>query len=270
MYWYGNIQCRVKWDDTYSRWFEMTAGVRQGGVLSPNFYSLYVDELIQILERLDVGCYILDVFMAALLYADDMAILAPSVKGLQLLLDKCSQYCKDWDICLNSKKSKVLFFGKKCSNLFSPQLNGVALEWVETWTYLGVQVVSGKRFGATVTDRIKKFYRCANAIFRIEGRSDDETMLQLVESHCLPILTYGMEIVYLSEHSCVYSKMRCAYNSLFRRIFGYRTFESVTNLQLSLARPTWEMRLETLRVKFFERLSKSNANSPVHVFSLIT
>ena len=134
------------------------------------------------------------VFMAALLYADDMALLAPSMKGLQLLLDKCSEFCKEWDICLNAKKSKLIYFGKRCENLFIPKLNGLPLEWKESWNYLGVNIVGGKKFGCSAAERIKKFYRCANAIFRIDGRSNDLIMLRLIETHCIPILTYGMEV----------------------------------------------------------------------------
>ena len=166
------------------------------------------------------------------------------------------------------KKSKILYFGKKCVNLFTPFLNGQPLEWVDSWNYLGVNVVSGKKFGCSVYERIRKFYRCANAIFRIEGRSDDLTMLRLVESHCVPILTYGIETCTFSD-SRERSKIRAAYNSLFRRIFGYRNFESVTELQLSLARPTWELLTEKLKVDFYHRLSLSAANSPVHVLSLL-
>ena len=116
-------------------------------------------------------------------------------------------------------------------------------------------------------ERIKKFYRCANAIFRVEGRSDDLTMLQLVEIHCVPILTYGMEIVRFSD-SREKSKIRAAYNSLFRKIFYYRKFESVTELQLSLARPTWEMLVEKLKIGFFNRLATCKADSPVHIFTV--
>ena len=268
MQWYGDLYCRVKWADSFSQWYQVTAGVRQGGVLSPNFYCLYVDELVSILESLNVGCYILEIFMASLMYADDMALLAPSTKGLQLLLDQCSKYCREWDICLNEKKSKLLYFGKRCSSIYNPSLNDKPLEWVDSWTYLGVDVVSGKHFGCSATARIKKFYRCANGIFRVEGRSDDETMLRLVESHCIPILTYSMEIAHFADQR-EKSKIRAAYNSLFRKIFGYRTFESVTDLQLSLGHPTWEMLLEDMKVGFFERLSQCKADSPVHIFSLI-
>ena len=267
IYWYSDLWCRVRWGECYSQWFPVLAGVRQGGILSPDFYCLYVDDLVSELESLNVGCYVLDVFMASLLYADDMALLAPSIKGLQSLLDKCSEFCVRWDICLNAKKSKLLYFGKRCGGLFSPSLDGKQLEWVDSWDYLGVNLVSGKEFGCSAVERIKKFYRCANAIFRIEGRSDDLTMLHLVQSHCVPVLTYGIEISHLSDVR-ERSKIRAAYNSLFRRIFGYRVFESVTDLQLSLACPTWELLTEDLKVGFYDRLSRCTAASPVHIFSV--
>ena len=57
--WYIGLECRVKWEDHYSDWFSVTAGVRQGGVLSPNFYCMYVDDLIRILISLGIGCIIL-------------------------------------------------------------------------------------------------------------------------------------------------------------------------------------------------------------------
>ena len=244
------------------------AGVRQGGILSPDFYCLYVDALVSDLESLNVGCYVMDVFMASLLYADDMAVLAPSVKGLQSLLEKCSDFCERWDICLNAKKSKLLYFGKKCHSPYAPVLNGKHLKWVDSWDYLGVKVVSGRKFGCSAVDRIRKFYRCANAILRIEGRSDDLTMLQLLQSHCVPVLTYGIEISHLSD-SKERSKIRAAYNSIFRKIFGYRIFESVTDLQLSLACPTWELLVEKMKVGFYDRLSQCPAASPVHIFAVL-
>ena len=55
--WYDGLFCRVLWDGAYSDWFPVLAGVRQGGVLSPDFYGLYVDELIAILIASGVGCY---------------------------------------------------------------------------------------------------------------------------------------------------------------------------------------------------------------------
>ena len=161
-----------------------------------------------------------------------------------------------------------MYFGKRCTDLFTLSIENKPIEWVSSWDYLGVNIVGGRRFGCSSTDRIKKFYRCANAIFRIEGRSDDLTILRLVEYHCVPILTYGMEISHFSDHR-ERSKIRAAYNSLFRKIFVYRRTESVTDLQLSLARPTWEMLIEKMKIGFYHRLSMTNANSPVHIFAVV-
>ena len=268
IFWYSHLVCRVKWDGYFSEWFSVIAGVRQGGILSPHFYCLYVEDLIEILKSKNVGCHILSIFLAAIIYADDMAILAPSVKGLCILLEACSDYCADWDICLNAQKSKLMYFGRRCNNLFEPSLNGTTMEWADTVSYLGICLVSSGHFKCSVMNRIKKFYKCANAIFRIEGRSDDLTMLSLVETHCVPILTYGIEIVEFLDAS-QRSKARAAYNSLFRKIFGYRNYESVTDLQLSLARPTWELLCQSRKEGFFHRLSQCCAESPVHLFSVL-
>ena len=127
--WYDGLSCRVKWDGQHSQWFCVTAGVRQGGILSPDFYSIYVDSLINILKSSGVGCYIRDMFAAALFYADDMEILSPSIKGLQQLLDICGLYCREWDICLNAKKYKNMYFGKKTEINFGLKLNGILVEW---------------------------------------------------------------------------------------------------------------------------------------------
>ena len=91
----------------------------------------------------------MQIFLAALLYADDMALMAPSVKGLCLLLKECNEFCIEWDICLNTKKSKLMYVGKKCTDLFTPLLNGEPIEWVASWKYLGVTLVSGRRFGCS-------------------------------------------------------------------------------------------------------------------------
>ena len=115
---------RLPYGAAYSEWFLVSAGVIQGGVLSPEFYSIYVDDLIGKLISLDKGCYVLGIFTAALFHADDMAILAPSMKGLMALLTVCDEYCVDWDVCLNAKKSKILSSGRKVEMAQDVVLNG--------------------------------------------------------------------------------------------------------------------------------------------------
>ena len=253
IYWYDELYCRVRWDDAYSEWFRVIAGVRQGGILSPDFYSIYIDNLMKILSDLNVGCHIRNMFIAALFYADDMALLSPSLRGLQKLLSACEQFCNDWDICLNSKKSKNMYFGKRISNLCKLTLNGCPIEWTDKWPYLGVILRSGLKFNCCIEEKIRKFYRASNHIFRIEGKCDDLLALRLIETHCVPILTYGIEVIFVSDTD-IRRQLRVAYNSVFRRIFHYRPWQSVRELQCFLSRPNWEELIDSRTNSFTRRV----------------
>ena len=265
MNWYHDLQCRVKWDNFYGDWFPISAGVRQGGILSPDFYNIYVDDLICKLQKLKVGCYISKLFAAAIFYADDMCVLSPSLRGLQKLLDACSSYCTEWDICLNVKKTKNMYFGKNLTFDFHPTLNNIPIDWVKEWKYLGVTLKSGRRFNCSITERVKSFYRSLNSILRVEGRSDDMLMLQLVETHCIPVLTYAIEIVHVANQDERRS-LRVAYNSVYRKLFGYRIFESVTELQHSLSRPTWEELVAERHSGFLKRARSCDPDTLVRAF----
>ena len=155
--------------------------------------------------------------------------------------------------------------GSKSKINFQPRLNGAPIEWVDQWKYLGVTLKSGPRFGCSVTERVKTFYKSLNSILRVEGRSNEMIMLQLIESHCVPILSYAIEVTHVSNRDERRS-MRVAYNAIFRKLFGYRTFESVTNLQHELKRPTWEELVEKRSAGFLNRARSCDTASLVRAF----
>ena len=120
---------------------------------------------------------------------------------------------------------------------------------------------SHKEFNCDIDDKIKSFYRCANAILRIDGRSDEIVMLQLLESQCISILTYAVEVIHVADRDRR-RRLRVAYNSIFRRIFGYRDWESVTELQHSLLRPTWEELIARRTAKFMNSVQTCSLLNP--------
>ena len=125
----------------------------------------------------------------------------------------------------------------------------------EKWSYLGVDLVSHPNFNCCIEQKIRKFYRSMNSILRVEGRSNDTMMLKLLESHCLPILTYAIETITVCDRD-KRRQLRVAYNSIFRRIFGYRNYESVSALQSFLGRPDWEGLVEKRTKTFLENVCK--------------
>ena len=72
---------------------------------------------------------------------------------------------------------------------------------------------SGNVFDCSVTKKIKKFYRCLNVILRIDGRSNDMVMLNLIEAPCIPLLTYAIEIICVKNRD-ERRQLRVAYNSV--------------------------------------------------------
>ena len=114
-------------------------------------------------------------------------------------------------------------------------------------------------------ERVKKFFCCANAIFRIDGRSNDTVMLRLIEAHCVPLLTYAIEVVHVSNRD-ERRQLRVAYNSLFRKIFNYRWSESVSALQSFLGRPTWEQLVEKRRQNFLKRVQRADPSALSYLF----
>ena len=181
--------------------------------MSPVFYCLYVDDLVEILSSMGIGCHLKDMFLSILLYADDIALIAPCLKELKRLLSATEHYCKSWDILLNAKKSKNMAFGKKKS-LASLQMDGKDIDWVDSWTYLGVCLKAHRKFDCCIDEKVKSFYRCANGILRIEGRSNETVMLQLLDTHCLSILTYAIEVISVANRD-EWRRLRVAYNSIF-------------------------------------------------------
>jgi len=90
--WYSKLYSVVRWNSVYSREYKVCAGVRQGGILSPILFNVYVDNLIEELKSSSNGCFIGRTFFGCLMYADDLLLLSPSVNGMQSMLDTCSVY----------------------------------------------------------------------------------------------------------------------------------------------------------------------------------
>ena len=86
--------------------------MKQGGVLSPILFCIYMDNLLLSLKNNGVGCHVGSEFCGAFGYADDIILLSPS--GLQTMLNCCSQFASKYDVIFNPSKSKSIILSKTC------------------------------------------------------------------------------------------------------------------------------------------------------------
>ena len=92
----------------WSEPLHVSNGVRQGGVLSPYLFAVYLDDLSLIeLNNIKAGCYIGEVLSNHLMFADDICVLCPSVRWLQIILDVCQACANRMGLFSTAKKLLV-------------------------------------------------------------------------------------------------------------------------------------------------------------------
>ncbi len=194
-----------------SKHFPSMIGVRQGDNLSPLLFSIYLNDLESYLseqckglttissmvENIDFDDVVIYLRMHCLLYADDTIILAESLEDLQKGLDTLNQYCKDWDLKVNSDKSKVMIFSKgKIRNIPKLTFNNNDIEVVFEYKYLGIIF----NFNGSFVKAKKHLVNLATkAMYGLITKARKFNLpidlhLHLFDTLVLPIMLYGCEI----------------------------------------------------------------------------
>ena len=136
---YINQKLRLKWNGIYSDYFSVMNGVKQGGVISPCLFCVYIDQLLMLLKENGVGCFIGSKFMGAIAYADDLILLSPSAFALKDMVKICCDFASKFDIQFNCAKSQLIGFTCSSNDVLDPcvELNGQKIAMVDEVTHLG-------------------------------------------------------------------------------------------------------------------------------------
>jgi hypothetical protein len=218
--WYCRCSACVRWDNVFSRTFAIVAGVRQGGVLSPVLFAIYVNDIIVNLEKERLGCYIGDIFLGCIMYADDLVLLSASVVMLQKMIDLCVHEVNGLEMTFNVSKSAVVRIGPAYNNkCVSLKLCNDRLQYVNSVKYLGAVICSAKSFKLSYVEPKESFYKSFNALlYRCKRTVDDIVMVHLVITFCKPLLLYASECH--SNCTSYDSRIIRTWNYVFWKIFG--------------------------------------------------
>ena len=184
--------------------FPCVNGLREGDILSPLLFSLYVNDLKSFLEQThchgievqytnenDVMCYLQ---MLLLMYADDTVLFATSKRQLQHSLNMYERYCRQWKLQVNVDKTKILIFGRKRRQTFT--LNNKQVEVIDKFKYLGVIFNRNGKFLDAIKDNINKARLAMYTLRRTfkEKHIPIDCQIEIFEKTIEPILLYGAEI----------------------------------------------------------------------------
>ena len=140
---YLDQKIRVNFNGGTSEYFYASNGVKQGGVLSPVLFSCYINGLIDQLQKCQLGCYVGDLYIGCVAYADDIVLLSPTVDSLRGQIKIAEEFAKEHSMLFNGNKSKLVCFSKA----YSPKnirvsVGGDYVSLTDKVNYLGHSVSS--------------------------------------------------------------------------------------------------------------------------------
>ncbi|MES9880604.1 MAG: reverse transcriptase family protein [Sedimenticola sp.] len=109
---YEGAECRVLHNGHSSDSFPVLQGTKQGGVISPFLYLVYIDQLMRKLASVGDGLVIYDQNCSCPTVADDMTLISFSKRGLDAMMGICFNYSRKWHYKYNASKSAVIVFNE--------------------------------------------------------------------------------------------------------------------------------------------------------------
>ena len=107
---YSNDRCCVRIGDKISSEFSVNLGVKQGCVLSPLLFNIFLSDLPKIFERPECQPIKINDFrrLGSLIWADDVVLLSESDNGLQEMISKLGLYAISNHLEVNEEKTKAM------------------------------------------------------------------------------------------------------------------------------------------------------------------
>ena len=247
----------VKLGSSISEMFHVTNGVRQGGILSPYLFSLYVDDLSKELNCLRVGCVMGDMIINHILYADDIVLISPSSRGLDELLICCEKFGIEHSITFNVNKCAVMNFKSDFMPKFNiPEfrLSQEVIAVVDDFKYLGHFLSSNMKDDKDIERQRRKIFMQGNTLVRKFYMCSLDVKIELFRSYCSSMYTSQLWTRYTAN---AIRRLYIAYHNSLKILIGVSTREHTSPICANLNIKSCPALIRNLIFKFMTRLNQS-------------
>ena len=97
---YSRSEMHVQWNSVHSTPFSLHNGVKQGECFLQLYFPFILIVFLEKLKDSGLGCHVGRTFAGVFGYADDLALISPSLSGLRQMILICEQYAMEYSIVL--------------------------------------------------------------------------------------------------------------------------------------------------------------------------
>ena len=192
---YDDIKCCVQINGMLTDTFRVQRGVKQGCLISPTLFSVYINDLADDLKSANLGVNVNETIINLLMYADDVVLLTDAADKLQRMLNIVHSWCRKWRLTVNGGKTKIVHFRPtdipRSDIAFS--IGDINIGYCDKYKYLGLWFTEHLDLNVTVRELTKAANRalgCLTAKYMHLGGMPYSVYCKLYETLVEPILYY--------------------------------------------------------------------------------
>ncbi len=259
---YTKTNSKIKWKGFLSGIFKDSFGVNQGGITSPYLFKRFLKGLTDELK----DCYGVSVdgkILKHLLWADDLFLISTSPTDMQLQINQLHNFCRKWQLVVNTMKTKIMVFGSKDDPPSTFHINNEPIETCTSYTYVGIQVSNFGNLFSTMPEAILQ--KCYRSCYKIRdycenlGQLLPSIAVHLYNTLLVPLMEYGSEVWYSRSEVL---KLETFQRKYFKR--NLRVRQQTPNLAIYGEYGIYPIgvRLKSNVIKFLHRLENMSESMP--------
>ena len=189
----------VVFDGCQSEHVEIYTGVPQGSILGPLFFSIYINDLIAVSDRLNF-----------LMYADDTTIYfnledfdnLTKETDINRELEKVNIWLKLNKLSLNTQKTKLMLFHRKQKHLdeINVVINGIEIEHVPSFNFLGIMLDENLSWKSHIEMVGNKISKVTGILYRLKNVFPENVLFVLYNSLIVSYMNYGLLLWGIHSH----------------------------------------------------------------------